>query len=272
MYNGKLKFDLPYQRWNSAVKERVSRRKYHPKAIGDEDLKSLEELEKDLEKEFPLARVLMIKSSFDEVSKKIIGSYGLITGASSYAIIIGKTSKDEYKGNIQAGIVGEGLVLEATSLGLNTCWMGGFFDRKEVSSEVEIEDDEEILAITPLGKAKDSPTITERLVKLASGSRKRKPLSELCSKDFSNKAQDWMMTAVELARLAPSAMNRQPWRFEVEGEKLILTSAIQTKNHGVYPYLDCGVALLHLLIGAGVEGVDVKIEYGEAPVVATLRP
>jgi len=202
--------------------------------------------------------------------QKIIGSYGLITGASSYAIITGKTSKDNFKANIHAGVVGEGLILEATSLGLNTCWMGGFFDRKEVQSEVEIEEDEEILAITPLGNAKDSLTITERLAKLASGSRKRKSLSELCDEDFSDKTKRWMKRAVKLARLAPSAMNRQPWRFGTNGEELIFRSAIQKNKQSVSPYLDCGIALLHLLVGAGIEGVDVKIEYGVPPVIATF--
>ncbi len=66
-------------------------------------------------------------------------------------------------------------------------------------------------------------------MKGAIGSSKRKPLSELYSEDFSDKAQDCMITAVELARLAHSAMNRQPWRFEVE-EELILTSAIKRKD------------------------------------------
>ncbi len=154
---------------------------------------------------------------------------------------------------------------------MNTCWIGGFFDRKEVSSEVETEEDEEILAITPVGEAKDSLTITERLAKLASGSKKRKSLSELCDEDFSDKAKRWAKRSVKLARLAPSAMNRQPWRFEFEGKKLKLTSAIQKKKQSVSPYLDCGIALLHLLVGASCEGIEVVLEYGEPPEVATIR-
>ncbi len=267
-----MKIDLPYKRWKKAVHRRASRRKYYPEPIEKEDRNILEKSVRVLKKKFPLCRVIIKQKGFSEVSKNIIGSYGLITGASSYAIITGKTSEDNFKANIHAGVVGEGLILEATSLGLNTCWMGGFFDRKEVLSEVEIEDEEEILAITPLGDAKDSLTITERLTKLASGSRKRKSLSELCYEDFSDKAKRWMNRAVKLARLAPSAMNRQPWRFEAKGEDLILRSAIQKEKHSVSPYLDCGIALLHLLVGAGVGGVDVDLEYGEPPEVTTIQP
>lgn len=70
--------------------------------------------------------------------------------------------------------------------------------------------------------------------------------------------------------MAPSSMNRQPWRFGVEGDELILKSAIHKKKHDVSPYLGCGIALLHLLIGAGVEDVEVNIRYEEPPVIATI--
>lgn len=253
------------------MKKRVSRRKYHPGPLEENDREVLEESIKELREDFPLANVLIKQEGFDKVSNKIVGSYGLVSGASSFAIIMGKTSDDKFKANIHAGVMGEGLILEATSLGLNTCWMGGFFDREILSSRSEINDDEEILAITPLGKAKDSLTITERLVKFTAGSRKRKPLSELCDEDFSDKSQEWMTTAVKLARQAPSAMNRQPWRFGVEENELILRSMME-KSDNISPYLDCGIALLHLLVGAGVEDVDADIEYGEPPVVARVRP
>lgn len=263
--------NIPYQRWEKSIEDRTSRRRYHSQPIDREEREALENSVRELRKEFPLSRVVIKQRGFSEISKKIIGSKGPVTGASSYAIIIGRNLEDEYKSTIQSGVVGEGLILEATHLGLNTCWMGAFFDMKKVSSEVEMEDEEEVIAITPLGEAKDSPPITEKLVRAAIGSHRRKPLLELCGADFFSKAQNWMKTSVELARLTPSTMNRQPWRFDVEGDKLILRSAIKTRKYGVYPYLDCGIALFHLLVGAGVEGVNVDVEYGEAPVVAFLR-
>lgn len=263
--------NIPYKRWKESIEERTSRRRYYPDTIDREECEALENSVRELRKEFPLSRVIIKQKGFSEITKKIIGSKGPVTGASSYAVITGKTSEDNYKATIQSGVVGEGLILEATHLGLNTCWMGAFFDMEKASSEVAKEDDEEILAITPLGEAKDSPPITEKFVSAATGSRRRKSLSELCTDNFFDKAKRWMKRAVKLARLAPSAMNRQPWRFEVEGQELILTSAIKTREYGIYPYLDCGIALLHLLIGAGIEGVEVEIEYGKAPVVAIIR-
>ena len=44
----------------------------------------------------------------------------------------------------------------------------------------------------------------------------RKTVTELCSGLEETKWPDWVKAAVEAARLAPSAVNRQPWRFQIE--------------------------------------------------------
>ncbi|KKL04715.1 hypothetical protein LCGC14_2613280, partial [marine sediment metagenome] len=45
----------------------------------------------------------------------------------------------------EVGYTGEGVILEATALGLNTCWVGGFFKSKSVASLVEIKSNERVL-------------------------------------------------------------------------------------------------------------------------------
>jgi len=77
-------------------------------------------------------------------------------------------------------------------------------------------------------------------------------------------------TAVEAARLAPSAVNRQPWRFRMGENRITLISNDNKKSHGVSPFLDCGIALLHLIVGAGVHGVKLMIKYGESPIIAKI--
>ena len=49
----------------------------------------------------------------------------------------------------------EGVILEATALGLNTCWVGGFYRRDGVLKQVNLEGAERILGITPIGYSKD---------------------------------------------------------------------------------------------------------------------
>lgn len=267
-----MELDIPHERWKEAVSERSSRRRYLSDPVSEDDISILEDIVDRLQGTFPLADVRVHRHGFEDASKNFIGSYGLVTGASSYAVVTGRTGEDDYLAHIQAGALGEGLILEATSLGLNTCWMGGFYDEDEVISRSEMGEEEEVLAITPLGEAKRSVSLTEKVVKTTVGSGRRKKLDELCTEKFFKKSWDWMETAVELARLAPSAMNRQPWRFDVVGDGLILRTAYKTKKYGVYPYLDCGTALLHLLIGARCEGVEPSIKYGEPPIIAVINP
>ena len=81
---------------------------------------------------------------------------------------------------------------------------------------------------------------------------KRKPLRDLMT---GTPKYDWIKTALEAARLAPSAVNRQPWRF-ILGDSSISVSL--DKNRDTYKIarrLDCGIAMLHLELGARHAGI-----------------
>ncbi len=50
----------------------------------------------------------------------------------------------------EVGYTGEGIILEATALGLNTCWVAGFFRPKSVASLIEIGSKHRRLSISKL--------------------------------------------------------------------------------------------------------------------------
>jgi hypothetical protein len=68
--------------------------------------------------------------------------------------------------------------------------------------------------------------------------------------------------------LAPSAMNRQPWGFGIEKNSI----TVSVKDHGpefnVARRLDCGIAMLHLELGALNKGVRGHWELLKQPQVA----
>jgi hypothetical protein len=81
---------------------------------------------------------------------------------------------------------------------------------------------------------------------------KRKRLDELVT---GTPKQEWMTTALEAARLAPSAVNRQPWRF-VLGDNSISIRVDKARDASkVARRLDCGIAMLHLELGARHTGI-----------------
>jgi len=70
-----------------------------------------------------------------------------------------------------------------------------------------------------------------------------------------------MKKALEAARLAPSAVNRQPWRFFL-GENAIAVSLDKVRDTDkISRRLDCGIAMLHLELGARHSGVAANWTY-----------
>ena len=65
---------------------------------------------------------------------------------------------------------------------------------------------------------------------------------------------DWARAGVELARIAPSAMNRQPWRFARAEDGSLLVSFEGSDTPVISKRLDCGIAMLHFELGAREAG------------------
>ena len=74
-------------------------------------------------------------------------------------------SPDFRKANLESASAAlENLILAATSLGLGTCWMTGpLRDEKNLRRILEIRDDREIVAGTPLGYPAEIPAAPPRL-------------------------------------------------------------------------------------------------------------
>lgn len=254
----------------NAIETRQSRRKYKSKPIGQSQIETLRKTIKALEQEFPSVKIIVRPEGFERIIKNIFGFYGLISGAWSYAVVLADKSFKNYQ--VKAGYAGEALVLTATSMNIDTCWIGGFYNSDKIEQELELPPNHEIMSVISLGEARAKKTISEKLMKKVTGSTKRKALSELCKPDFDEGWPDWIKTAVRAARQAPSAVNRQPWRFQVDGDKLLLYASTEKKKGQVSPYLDCGIALLHLELGARVSGQPVEIKELTPPGVAEISP
>jgi nitroreductase len=77
---------------------------------------------------------------------------------------------------------------------------------------------------------------------------------------------------LEAARRAPSARNRQPWRFRIEGEAVTVFTGSEKQNGKLSPRLDCGIAMLHFELGARAAGLAGRWELLDAPDVARYVP
>ncbi|MFY9814814.1 MAG: nitroreductase family protein [Dehalococcoidales bacterium] len=60
----------------------------------------------------------------------------------------------------------------------------------------------------------------------------------------------WAKESIEAARLAPSAVNRQPWGFNIESDGITVFVRTSNPEFNVSKRLDCGIAMLHVEVAA----------------------
>ncbi|MDL2327111.1 nitroreductase family protein [Ruminococcaceae bacterium OttesenSCG-928-A11] len=219
-----------------AIGARVSRRAYSG-PLGRDDIARLEAAIARVNLDSGLSCRLLEDgaAAFGGVTK----SYGLFTGVHSLILLAGHAGPNLAEA---AGHAGERLVLEATKLGLGTCWVGGTFDRTKTAAT--LPEGETLVAVITAGPAKENKSFMERTVSRVAGG-KHKPAAELC--ETVGEAPDWFMAGVNAAAAAPSAMNRQPVRFGWRDS----TANARVESTDGLNLVDLGIAKLHFEIGAG---------------------
>lgn len=255
--------DLPVSSWHEAIFLRKSRRSFLPgRPIAEDQFERLERLSRDF-RPFPEVRIAIVRRPPDRVFTGLAGSYGRITGAPAYAAMIGASSGPAAAARV--GYTGEALILEATAIGLGTCWVSGMFRADAVEKDIALGKNEHVYAVTPLGLGERNFSVKEKIYIGAIGSRKRKRLEEMVE---GAAPLPWQIKALEAGRLAPSARNRQPWRFVLAPDSITVRRDKDTDGDRYPRSLDCGIAMLHLELGARAAGVSGEWTFLSPPDIA----
>ena len=255
---------IPFQRWHEAVLRRRSRRSYEARPISSAVFESLAGVCNDF-RPFDSARAVPAALS-GKVFKGIIGDYGKIRGAPSLIAFIGDMRDPHI--NEKVGYTGEGIVLEATVLGLGTCWVAQSFNEEIAASLTSLHGYERVTAVTPVGYAAKETSFEERLLTGFGQTHKRKPLEDLVSGLHEDIWPEWVRMSLSAARIAPSAVNRQPWRFRIEQNSITVSVDNLTNSYGISKRIDCGIAMLHIEIASLVCGFAGEWEFLDPPGVA----
>lgn len=222
-----------------AIEKRRSRRTYLKTPIETEKISVIQGLIDEYNYRADLSIKLIADGS--EAFNGLKKSYGLFKNVKTIIALGGKSNDIDLFEKI--GRYGELLVLEATKMGLGTCWVGGTFDRE--SNMITMESDETLVCVITIGNI-DNETLKEKLVhKIAA--RKTKTLDELYSSDCS--VSDWFKSGMEAVQAAPSAKNIQPIKFEYK-EGIVSAYIDATDNYKFYP-VDLGIAKVHFELAAG---------------------
>jgi len=260
--------DIPFLTWYPAIQKRRSYRSYDANhEIPEDKLGALDEVCRRFIP-FPGARSQLVYKPPADIFKGIIGSYGKIKGSQGFIAFIGKMDSPSI--HEEVGYTGEGIILEAVSLGLDTCWVGGFFSRKRVSSIIELSPEEKVLAVTPVGYAQKAEDFENKVMTGFGRTHNRLSLNRLLGKG-PVKLPQWVESALEAARIAPSAINRQPWGFDIDESGITVFVRSKGPDFNVSKRLDCGIAMLHLEVAARFSGIQGKCEFQKPPLVAKYK-
>jgi len=171
----------------------------------------------------------------DEFYTKTDGMFRI--KAPHYLLLFGDGSDDAHK-NI--GYVGELVALKLADMGIGTCWLGG-------------------------AKSTESLDLNEYTISIAFGKPQadfRKSADEAKRKDLANIAEGYnekQREILEYVRLAPSAINLQPWYFKCETTTSLeanhihifrtkprhLFNLVMRKHLEMMQKIDIGIAISH---------------------------
>ena len=156
--------------------------------------------------------------------QKTLGLFGI--RAPYYLLIY---SEDGEKAGMNVGYVMQQIVLYLCSIGLGSC----IINPASAKKTLQVQGDKKLYGLIAFGRS--------------SGSYMRKPIeakrldvNKLCV--YKEKPRLWMKKLIEAARIAPSSMNSQPWRFVVydnrihvfaKGKKTEQMKAVDELNFGI---------------------------------------
>lgn len=206
------------------MKERHSVRQYTDKKIEKEKREVLNTLIAKINQKAGLH----IQIIYDEPKcfNSMMAHYGKFDGVNNYIALVREKSKQDEA----LGYYGEQIVLKAQELGLNTCWVAMTHGK----SKAQIDKGEKLVCLISLGYGKT-----------AGAAHKSKKLGEVCN--YKKDMPEWFLSGMEAALLAPTAMNRQKFYFELLPDNSIKI----TCGKGLYTKLDLGIVKYHFEVVSG---------------------
>jgi len=245
------------------IKMRTSSRTFEQRNIESITLKKLKDYITKINEESKIkAKVIFIQNDDTDGSKGMkLGTYGIITGANSFIVGILNSEEKDY---MEFGYLFEKIVLFATDLGLQTCWLGGTFNKENFKQNITLKDNEFIPIVSPVGIKKDKPRVFESAMRVFVGANKRKPWSELFFEagnlvPLNENSEGEYAIPLEMVRLGPSASNKQPWRI-IKDRNAYHFFLCRTKGYMRSGYdmqmNDIGIAKCHFELAANELGLN----------------
>lgn len=214
-----------------AIKTRHTVRKYTDKAIPASIIELLNARIAENNKTHGLNMALVVGNS-DGLSA--MAKVLLAKGVNNYIILAGSDTPDLDE---RLGYCGADIILYAQTLGLNTWWVGGIFNKKGAEKNLGVHSARVngIIAIG-YGATQGVP-------------HKSKTAAEISR--YNGTAPQWFADGVDALLYAPTALNKQAYMVKGDGNKVSITC-----DSGHFAGIDLGIGKYHFEVGAGKENFE----------------
>lgn len=247
---------------NDIVRKRKSIRTYNKEEISSEIVGKLNDYINEIRGPFKENITFKILDSKEHINGARLGTYGVIKGATKFIVAKVKVGQHSLE---ELGYEMESLVLYATSMGLGTCWLGGTFKKGQFAKAMEVGEGEVLPIVLPIGYAKEKKSFIDKTMRYISKCDKRKQWNEIFYfRDFScpltqHSTLDGFKDMFENVRLAPSAVNKQPWRMVKSGNEFyfyINEDKDEKKEEACdIKRIDIGIAMCHFELTCKENGI-----------------
>ena len=153
---------------------------------------------------------------------------------------------------IALGFSFETACLYAVSLGLGTVILGGSLSRAAFEKALDVRENEALPVASPVGYTAKERSIRETLMRKGVKADRRLPFEKLFFDssfeiDLTKEKAGDFAEALEMVRIAPSAVNMQPWRTVVSGKTVHFyeKKSIKDSSIGDVQKVDMGIAFAH---------------------------
>jgi nitroreductase len=233
------------------VKARRSVRTFNGIRLSDEKLNEILKMAEAAENPWHLPITWKI---LDAKEQKL--SCPVITGTDTY---IGGKMKRALHAEEAFGYTFEKVVLYAQELGIGTTWIAGTMNRSAFERAMGVKEGEVMPCVSPLGYPAKKMSLRESVMRKGVKADVRLPFEELFfegsfAKPLSAERAGALAQALEAVRLAPSAVNKQPWRAVLSGDRVHFYEKPSKGYAGEDGWdlqkVDLGIALCHFEMAA----------------------
>ena len=235
------------------IRNRKSVRSFDGRPLSDKDRTALEQYIQNVPNPFD------VPVEFRMLDAKEHGlSSPVVVGADQY--IAAKVSRCRHF-EIGYGYSFESVCLYAGSLGLGTVILAASLSRKAFEKAMNVQGDAVMPVASPVGYPSAKRTIRDSLMRKGLKADDRIPFELLFfdgafKKGLRKEDAGAFSNALEMARWAPSAGNKQPWRAVVAGDTVHFfeDKSIKESPLGDIQKVDVGIALAHFDLTMQEEG------------------